>query len=87
MDRAEKIMLILKAIFKDNEDLINKLDAIQQLKRPEILLSHEQTELFEEFAEEWHNKGWMIWTGKKSKKEEKIDVENDVKYIMEELDG
>jgi hypothetical protein len=70
MDRAEKVMLILKSIFKDNEDIINKIDAIAQLKRPEILLSHEEKVSFEEFAEEWYNKGWIIWTGKKSTEED-----------------
>ena len=70
MDRAEKIMLILKAIFKDNEDIVNKIDAIQQLKRPEILLTHDQRVSFEEFAEDWYNKGLIIWTGRKSVDEE-----------------
>ena len=70
MDRAEKVMLILKAIFKDNEDVINKIDAIQQLKRPEILLNHEQRVSYHEFAEDWYNKGLIIWTGRKDIEEE-----------------
>jgi len=70
LDRAEKVMLILKSIFHENEDIINKIDAIQQLKRPEILLNHDQKVRFEEFAEEWYNKGWIIWTGKKTSEEE-----------------
>lgn len=42
MDRAEKVMLILKAKFNDNEDIKNVIDIISQLKRPEILLTHEE---------------------------------------------
>ena len=70
MDRAEKYMLILKAIFHENEDVINKVDALVQLKRPEVLMSHDEKVRFEEYAEEWHNKGWIIWAGKKSTEED-----------------
>lgn len=73
MDRAEKIMLIIKSLFNDNEDVINKINAIQQLKRPEILLNHEQRVLFEEFAEDWYNKGLIIWSGKKYIDEEDME--------------
>ena len=70
MDRAEKYMLILKAIFHENEDVINKIDALVQLKRPEVLMSHDERVRFEENAEEWYNKGWIIWTGKRTEEEE-----------------
>ena len=66
MDRAEKYLLILKSLFPDNEDLRNKIDAMVQLKRPEVLLNHEQKVYFEEFAEEWYERGWIIWNRKKS---------------------
>jgi len=72
MDRAEKIMLILKASFHGNEDLLNKIDAIAQLKRPEILLNHDEKVYFDEYAEDWFNKGWIIWTGTKLE-EEKVE--------------
>ena len=55
MDRAEKIMLILKAMFHNNDDLLNKIDAIAQLKRPEILLNHDEKVYFDEFTEDWFN--------------------------------
>ena len=70
MDRAEKVMLILKAKFHDNEDICNFMDSIQQLKRPLILLSHDEKVFYDEFAEDWYNKGWIIWTGKKHIDEE-----------------
>ncbi len=65
MDRAEKYLLILKSCFHDNEDIINKIDALIQLKRPEVLMDHDQRVRFEEFAEEWYDRGWIIWSGKK----------------------
>ena len=70
MDRAEKYLLILKSCFHNNEDILNKIDAIIQLKRPEVLMDHDQKVRFEEFAEEWYDKGWIIWTGKKSDMED-----------------
>ncbi len=70
MDRAEKYMLILKSIFHENEDVINKIDALVQLKRPEVLMSHDERVRFEENAEEWYDKGWIIWTGKKQTEED-----------------
>jgi len=66
MDRAEKYMLILKSIFHDNEDVINKIDALVQLKRPEVLMSHDEKVRFEENAEEWYDKGWIIWVKPKT---------------------
>ncbi len=69
MDRAEKVMLILKAKFHDNEDVINFANAAIQLKRPEILLDHEERVYYEEFAEDWYNKGWIIWVGRKHEEE------------------
>jgi len=70
MDRAEKYMLILKSIFHENEDVLNKIDAMVQLKRAEVLMTHDERVRFEENAEEWYNKGWIIWTGKKHEEEE-----------------
>ena len=69
MDRAEKVMLILKAKFHENEDVCNFIDSIQQLKRPLILLSHDEKVFFDEFAEDWYSKGLIIWTGKKHEEE------------------
>jgi len=70
MDRAEKYMLILKSIFHNNEDILDKIDALVQLKRPEVLMNHDEKVRFAEFAEEWYDKGWIIWTGKKQDMEE-----------------
>jgi len=75
MDRAEKYMLILKSIFHNNEDVINKIDALIQLKRPEVLMSHDENVRFMEFAEEWYNKGWIIWVKPKVYDEDKEDVQ------------
>ena len=75
MDRAEKVMLILKAKFNSNVDILNSIDSIIQLKRPEILLSHEERVFYEEYAEEWFEKGWIIWTGKKFIEEEEEETE------------
>ena len=72
MDRAEKIMLILKAKFNDNEDIINKIDAMAQLKRPEILLDRDEKFKFHQYAEEWHNKGWIIYNAPSLELLEKI---------------
>ena len=54
-------MLILKAIFKDNVDLHNKISAIIQLKNPEVLLNHDEKKSFHEYAQEWASKGWIIY--------------------------
>jgi len=70
MDRAEKYMLILKSVFHDNEDILNKIDTLIQLKRPDVLMSHDEKVRFEENSEEWYKKGWIIWTGKKQDWEE-----------------
>jgi len=70
MDRAEKYMLILKSKFSDNEDVLNAIDALLQLKRPEVLMNHEEKVRFEEFAEDWYEKGWIIWSGKKYQEDE-----------------
>lgn len=61
MNEKEKALLILKAKFSDNVDLLNKIDTIVQLKVPEILLSSEETEKFHEYAKEWSNKGLIIY--------------------------
>jgi len=61
MNQMEKALLILKAKFSSNDDLKNQIDAIIQLKRPEILLDNEQQKKFHEYATEWYNKGWIIY--------------------------
>lgn len=63
MNQMEKALLILKAKFPDNEDLVNAANAIVQLKRPEILLSQEEEKEFHKYAIEWYRKGWIIYTG------------------------
>jgi len=73
MDRAEKIMLILKAKFNSNIDICNFIDSCQQLKRPLILLSHDEKVYYDEFAEDWYSKGLIIWTGKKTTEEEETE--------------
>jgi len=70
MDRAEKYLLILKAKFHEDEDVLNVIDAMVQLKRPEVLMNHNEKVHYEEYAEEWYNKGWIIWTGPKRNEEE-----------------
>lgn len=61
MNSMEKALLIIKAKFSDNEDIIRTCDTICQLKRPEILLSQEEEELFHKYALEWYRKGWIIY--------------------------
>jgi hypothetical protein len=63
MNEKEKALLILKAKFSDNEDLKNRCDILCQLKKPEVLLTTEEAKLFNEYAQEWSNKGWIIYTG------------------------
>jgi len=71
MDRAEKYLLILKSMFHESEDVLNKIDAMIQLKRPEVIMSHDEKVRFQEYAEEWYDKGWIIWTGKRTDEDEK----------------
>jgi len=62
MNQVEKALLILKSKFSDNDDLMNTINAIIQLKRPEILLTQEEEEKFHKYALEWYRKGWIIYT-------------------------
>lgn len=62
MNQMEKSLLILKAKFSDNEEIKNQIDAIIQLKRPEILLDNEEQRKFHEYATDWYNKGLIIYS-------------------------
>lgn len=57
----EKALLILKAKFSDDDELKNQIDAIIQLKRPEILLNNSEQSKFHEYATDWYNRGWIIY--------------------------
>lgn len=61
MNQMEKALLILKAKFNANDDLKNQVDAVIQLKRPEILLNNEEQKKFHEYATDWYNRGWIIY--------------------------
>ena len=61
MNQMEKSLLILKAKFSENDDLIKTIDAVVQLKVPEILLSQEEEANFHKYALEWSRKGWIIY--------------------------
>jgi len=63
MNEKEKALLILKAKFPDNEDVINTIEAMIQLKRMEILLNQEEEATFHKYAYEWYRKGLIIYTG------------------------
>jgi len=63
MNEKEKVLLILKAKFPENDDVQNVIGSIIQLKRPGILLNEEEEERFHKYALEWYRKGWIIYTG------------------------
>ena len=56
--------------------MINKIDAIIQLKRPEVLLTTEETKLFHEYAQEWSKKGWIIYVESPPSKLKYLNVED-----------
>ena len=70
MNQMEKALLIMKSKFSDDDDVINTIDAIVQLKRAEILLDGEEQKKFHEYATEWYNKGWIIYTKTMEESEE-----------------
>ena len=61
MNEREKALLILKSKFPENVDLHSMINVILQLKKPEVLLSVEENELFHKYAKEWSDKGLIVY--------------------------
>ena len=83
MNEKERALLILKAKFSNNRDVINVVDAIIQLKRPEVLLNEEETNQYRAYAEEWSNKGWIIYVPPAQPPQTTIKFLDDVDNVNE----